>query len=334
MRRIFFIAMLVVCSTVGFGQNKNYVSFQAEIANRNNDFINISSLNGKYKKRIELNKKGVFKDTLNVKEGKYVLNDGVENTELYLKNGFSIQLKMDAKQFDESIVYSGNGALENNTLVKRILQDEQYFKATNFIQLDEAAFENFVSKKRELDLKLLADKKLSPDFVAFEKASMENSLEGLTGYYKKAQSLNKLNNALSPSFDYENHKGGKTKLEDFRGKYVYIDVWATWCGPCRVEIPFLQKIEADYQDKNIEFVSISIDAAKDHDKWYAFVNEKKLGGVQLVADKDWNSDFVVRFGINGIPRFILIDPSGKVVKANAERPSDPELRKELDKLLN
>lgn len=334
MRKIFIIAMLVVCSTVGFGQNKNYVSFQAEIANRNNDYINIKALNGKLIKKIELNKSGIFKDTLKVKEGKYVLNDGVENTELYLKNGFSIQLKMDAKQFDESIVYSGNGALENNTLAKRIIQDEQYFKATNFIQLDEAAFENFVSKKRELDLKLLADKKLSPDFVAFEKASMENSMEGLAGYYKKSQSLNKLNNALSPSFDYENHKGGKTKLEDFRGKYVYIDVWATWCGPCRVEIPFLQKVEADYKDKNIEFVSISIDVAKDHDKWSAFVNDKNLGGVQLIADKDWNSDFLISFGINGIPRFILIDPAGKVVKADAARPSDPELRKELDKLLN
>lgn len=333
MRKIFLIAMVFVCSTVSFGQNKNYVTIQAEITNRNTDYINIKSLNGQLVKKIEINKNGIFKDTLKVKEGKYVLNDGVENTELYLKNGYSIQLKMDAKQFDESIVYTGIGALENNTLAKRILQDEQYFK-TDFTELDEVAFENFVKKKRGLDLNLLNNKKLSLDFIEFEKANMENNLEGLTSYYKQTQSVNKLNNAMSPSFDYENHKGGKTKLEDFRGKYVYIDVWATWCGPCRAEIPFLQKIETDYQDKNIEFVSVSIDVAKDHDKWSAFVNDKNLGGVQLIADKDWNSDFLISYGINGIPRFILIDPNGKVVKANAARPSDPELRKELDKLLN
>ena len=329
---MFLIAMVFVCSTVSFGQNKNYVTFQAEITNRNTDYINIKSLNGQLIKKIEINKNGFFKDTLKVKEGKYILNDGVENTEMYLKNGYSIKLKMDAKQFDESLVYTGIGALENNTLSKRILQDEQYFK-TDFTELDEVAFENFVKKKRELDLNLLNNKKLSISFIEFEKANMENNLEGLTSYYKQTQSVNKLNNAMSPSFDYENHKGGKTKLEDFRGKYVYIDVWATWCGPCRAEIPFLQKIETDYQDKNIEFVSVSIDVAKDHDKWSAFVNDKNLGGVQLIADKDWNSDFLISYGINGIPRFILIDPMGKVVKSNASRPSDPELRKELDKLL-
>ena len=48
----------------------------------------------------------------------------------------------------------------------------------------------------------------------------------------------------------------ETKLEDLRGKYVYIDVWATWCGPCRGEIPYLQKVEEKYKGKNIEFVSI------------------------------------------------------------------------------
>jgi peroxiredoxin len=61
----------------------------------------------------------------------------------------------------------------------------------------------------------------------------------------------------SPEFNFENHKGGTTKLSDIKGKYVYIDIWAT-CAPCRQEIPYLQKIEK-YEDKRIAFVSISID---------------------------------------------------------------------------
>jgi thiol-disulfide isomerase/thioredoxin len=137
----------------------------------------------------------------------------------------------------------------------------------------------------------------------------------------------------SPSFAYENFKGGTTKLDDYKGKYVYIDVWATWCGPCRREIPYLQKLEEAYHGKNIEFVSISVDVKKDYKEWRKMVADKSLGGVQLYADKDWNSDFIKAYGINSIPRFILIDPKGNIVNADAARPSDPELKEQLDKLL-
>lgn len=129
----------------------------------------------------------------------------------------------------------------------------------------------------------------------------------------------------SPKFNYENHKGGKTSLDQLAGKYVYIDVWATWCGPCRKEIPFLQEVEKQYHGKNIEFVSLSIDAKKDHEKWKNLVNEKSLGGIQLFADNDWNSQFVKDYAIEGIPRFILVDTKGNIVTADAPRPSDPKL---------
>ena len=130
----------------------------------------------------------------------------------------------------------------------------------------------------------------------------------------------------SPKFvNYENNAGGKTSLDDLKGKYVYIDVWATWCGPCKAEIPFLQKVEKQYHGKNIEFVSISIDTAKDHEKWKKMVKEKELGGVQLFADNDWKSKFVEGYLIKGIPKFILLDPSGNIVTANAPRPSNKKL---------
>lgn len=137
----------------------------------------------------------------------------------------------------------------------------------------------------------------------------------------------------SPQFvNYENHKGGETSLSDLKGKYVYVDVWATWCGPCKKEIPSLQAVEKEFHGKNIEFVSTSIDRAKDHEAWVNMVKDKNLGGIQLMADNDWKSKFVTDYEITGIPRFILIDPEGNIVSADAPRPSDPKLKEMLNEL--
>ena len=150
----------------------------------------------------------------------------------------------------------------------------------------------------------------------------------ITESYNKLKTLAK--GEPSPKFvDYENFKGGTTSLDDLKGKYVYVDVWATWCGPCKVEIPSLKELESEYAGKNIEFVSISVDNVDgrrgSHDSWLEMVEEENLQGIQLFSDKDWSSDFVTGYLIKGIPRFILIDPNGNIVQANAPRPSDEKL---------
>ena len=146
----------------------------------------------------------------------------------------------------------------------------------------------------------------------------------------KYETLKKLvKGSPSPTFNYENINGGKTSLESLKGKFVYIDVWATWCGPCIGEIPALKEVEKEYHGKNIEFVSISIDDRKDHEKWKKMVADKELKGIQLFADNDWKSDFVKNYAIDGIPRFILIDNEGKIVNADAPRPSDTKLKELL-----
>lgn len=137
---------------------------------------------------------------------------------------------------------------------------------------------------------------------------------------------------ISPTFNYENHNGGKSRLEDFNGKYVYIDIWATWCGPCIKEIPHLKQLINDYKDK-IEFISIAIDPVKDHEKWKNLVDAKDLEGVQLFADNSWDSQFIKEYSIKGIPRFILIAPDGTIADPDAHRPSSPEIRAIFDGLL-
>lgn len=168
-------------------------------------------------------------------------------------------------------------------------------------------------------------------YMLMETSEDEEFKNELTAKFEKIKQLVKGNE--SPVFsNYENHQGGTTSLSDLKGKYVYIDVWATWCAPCKAEIPYLKKIEEQYHNKNIEFVSISVDRKQQYDIWKSMVKDKELGGIQLFADNSWSSQFVIDYNIEGIPRFILIDPNGKIVSASAPRPSDPELLKVFEGL--
>ncbi len=153
----------------------------------------------------------------------------------------------------------------------------------------------------------------------------------LTEKFEKYENLTSGN--TSPSFAYPTKDGNVISLDDLRGKYVYVDVWATWCGPCKREIPYLKELTSDYKGKDIAFVSISIDERKDYDKWIAMLADKEMEGIQLFADKDWKSDFVQAYAIEGIPRFILIDKDGKIISADEARPSEPKLREKFNELL-
>lgn len=333
MKKLCIVALLALGIHGSQAQKKEAFTLQAEIANRNSDTIRILNRNnGKELLKIGVDKKGLFKGSASVEKGFYMLFDGKEYTQLYLKNNFNLKLKMDAKQFDESIVYTGVGAVENNFLAQNTVTESK-FDYNALLAANEVDFAKRIEEKKAVDLASLEGKKLDPEFVALQKQSIDMNLASLKQYHQQIVESNKLNGSPSPTFEYDNYKGGKTKLEDFRGKYVYIDVWATWCGPCRQEIPFLKKAEEKYHDKNIVFVSISIDKVKDLEKWKTMVKEKELGGVQVFADNDWNSKFVQDYKITGIPRFILVDPNGNIVKADAPRPSSEELTALLDTIL-
>ncbi|MES2410580.1 MAG: TlpA disulfide reductase family protein [Bacteroidota bacterium] len=329
MKNLFTLFAIVLFSAAGFSQGT--MTFQANIENRNGDVIYIKE-NKTVVQEIKVNDKGIFQAQFPIKEGMYLLFDGVEYAELFLKNGYDLKLKMDAKQFDESIKYTGKGEAENNFLAQATVEDSKY-SYDDLLAADEANFNKMADEKKNADYKKLDSAKLNPNFVALQKEDIETSLARLKKYYNQKLAANKMNNIVAPNFDYENHKGGTTTLESLKGKYVYVDIWATWCGPCRAEIPSLKKMEAAYHGKNIEFVSVSVDADKDHDKWKTFVTEKELGGIQLFAGKTVLSEFIKTFQVNSIPRFILIDPNGVVVRSDAARPSDPKLQQLLDSLL-
>ncbi|OZV68626.1 TlpA family protein disulfide reductase [Winogradskyella aurantia] len=244
--------------------------------------------------------------------------------------------------FDNEAIYSKTNiyrSLARNALLKNIYQklgDNPELATVNALEILEdikiPALKNDILKSLQGTLISPTTANLDSFFDYFiANTASEEDKATLVNQYENAKRLMK--GQPSPQFvNYENHKGGETSLSDLRGKYVYIDVWATWCGPCIKEIPSLKEVEKKYHNKNIEFVSTSIDQSKDHDTWVQMVTDKNLGGVQLLADNAGQSKFVQDYDIQGIPHFVLIDPEGNIISADAPRPSDPRLIELFEKL--
>src|SRR5690606_18473694 len=89
----------------------------------------------------------------------------------------------------------------------------------------------------------------------------------------------------APSFSLNSIEGDIISLADLKGKYLYVDIWATWCRPCIQQLPAMKEIEEKYRGQNIEFVSISVDRDADKAKWSKMVKEKEMKGLQLFAGK-------------------------------------------------
>jgi thiol-disulfide isomerase/thioredoxin len=150
-----------------------------------------------------------------------------------------------------------------------------------------------------------------------------STLEDTTDLYKYEDTYKKLKNlkkgSPAPIFIATDSIGNKVSLSNYSGKFVYIDIWATWCGPCKKEIPYLEELQKKFVDKDIVFMSVSLDS--DSSAWAQMLKDKKMQGVQLLAINDWKSDIAKNYIVKSIPRFVFIDPEGMIIDQNAGRPS-------------
>ena len=133
--------------------------------------------------------------------------------------------------------------------------------------------------------------------------------------------------AIAPSFTQQTPEGKTVSLADYQGKYVLVDFWASWCGPCRAENPNVLAAYNAFKGKNLEILGVSIDSNRD--KWLKAVAEDKLPWTQ-VSDLKQENEAAQRYSVNSIPQNFLIDPAGRIIATNLR---GPELAATLARLL-
>lgn len=158
----------------------------------------------------------------------------------------------------------------------------------------------------------------------FIKYIEENFLINLRKIYNSKDKVNLMNSA-----------GEVTNLDrllvSLRGKLVYVDYWASWCGPCREAMPAMRKLEDNYKNKNIAFVYFSIDT--ENKKWLEASKNESINNHNYLILNHKNSNLKNNLKINTIPRYLLFDKKGKLLLKNAPSPKSRELKVKLNKLL-
>jgi peroxiredoxin len=132
----------------------------------------------------------------------------------------------------------------------------------------------------------------------------------------------------APEFTQNDTTGNPVNLSDFRGKYVLLDFWASWCPDCRVESPNLVKTYATFKDKNFEILGISFD--RDRNSWIKAIQMDKLHWKHVSDLKRWQNDVGTLYGVKAIPQNVLIDPTGKIIARNIH---GEDLNKKLKEVL-
>lgn len=148
---------------------------------------------------------------------------------------------------------------------------------------------------------------------------------------KEYLSLKNLNTgAIAPEIKMTDFNNEIWTSKDFYGKNLFIDVWATWCGPCIKEMPALKNIQDEFKGKQIEFISVCIESRKQEAE--EILKKFNIGGVNLF-DKTGEENFKENFAINALPRYILINKEGQIEELVTSKPSSSALRKKLNALV-
>ena len=271
-------------------------------------------------------------DTMNILENKlyqiYSFIDGKQGElgELVISKNSKTVLSINEKELFTSIDYSGNFELSNNFLAySKKYQNQLSEMVRNGIEQEELQI--LINEKGEL----INEKGISLNIVdslsTYVKVKFSEFSKILKQKNKKYLYKKSLVNEIGNNFSFTDIDNNNISLKDFQGKYLYIDIWATWCKPCKVEYVFLKQLEEHFSN-NDELQIISISTDREFDKWEKYITENSIDGIQLYSGS--NSDFVKFYDVGALPRFIFLDKKGRIISPDEIRPSNSELLKKLE----
>ncbi len=241
---------------------------------------------------------------------------------LVLEPGENINIELDANNMygpkiigskNSEIIYTTFGKIrefddEMQALTKQVEQKKKdylrNFILENLTSLSSLFFIESLSTEEDADIYKKLDQSLSklyPDNYMVTNLHSKVKSDGALGIGSEA-----------PEIDLPGIDGKNMKLSSLRGKYVLIDFWASWCGPCRKESPEMVALYKEYSKKGFEIYSVSLDQKKED--WLAAIKKDKLGSWTHVSDLlYWNSVAAKTYGVEAIPFTVLLDKDGKII---------------------
>ena len=261
-------------------------------------------------------------DTAEIKDGKFTFKGEVDQPLLYglatEDMNYPVQLFVENTTMDVTIGNDGETIIVQNSPVNVIFQENQSKVFENGFDIDSliskypdspaAVFYlyRYFTYQLPLDQLKATRSKISP---ALANCPYVKDLDGIIGQLENVQ-IGK----TAPEFSLPDTAGVAVSLSDFRGKYVLLDFWASWCPPCRRENPNVVKAFQDYKDKNFTIIGISLDNNKD--KWLKAIADDNLTWTHVSDLKYWDSEIPALYGVRGIPANVLLDPDGVIIAKN------------------